>query len=98
KIASRRVSETWSGILSGCPSVTDSDVKIYFMISAIQVFELMPVLTSRDQTAASRLIGSSDPRLALRTRSEPKYLVYQSRGWKSEVRSQGGVRHGSSQI
>src|SRR5919198_6460621 len=27
RTASRTVSETWSAILSGCPSVTDSDVK-----------------------------------------------------------------------
>ena len=31
-IASRTASEIWSQILSGCPSVTDSDVKRYFDI------------------------------------------------------------------
>src|SRR2546423_6933665 len=32
--ASSTASEIWSAILSGCPSVTDSDVKMCFCISA----------------------------------------------------------------
>ena len=33
--ASRTASEIWSAILSGCPSVTDSDVNICLRLSAI---------------------------------------------------------------
>ena len=32
KIASKIASDTWSAILSGCPSVTDSDVNKYVLL------------------------------------------------------------------
>ena len=37
-IASRTASEIWSQILSGCPSVTDSDVKRYLDIKPFLSF------------------------------------------------------------
>src|ERR687886_265152 len=37
RTASRTASEIWSAILSGCPSVTDSDVKICLSFSAISI-------------------------------------------------------------
>ena len=33
RMASRTASEIWSQILSGCPSVTDSEVKNFFIIN-----------------------------------------------------------------
>ena len=32
-IASRTASEIWSAILSGCPSETDSEVKVQFLVT-----------------------------------------------------------------
>src|SRR5262245_37805863 len=37
RMASRMASETWSHILSGCPSVTDSEVKRYWAASMMLV-------------------------------------------------------------
>jgi hypothetical protein len=40
-IASRIASETWSHILSGCPSVTDSEVNRYWAASTMLVIRVL---------------------------------------------------------
>src|SRR5580704_1440600 len=52
--ASRTASEIWSAILSGCPSVTDSDVKICLIRSATCLIPPGDRLVYRGETKSTQ--------------------------------------------
>src|SRR5450759_4096122 len=64
RIASRIASEIWSHILSGCPSVTDSDVNRYCGSSRQLVIVLMATGPASSFGGRGTRYGRSDRRVA----------------------------------